>query len=72
MARKETSRPYSSLLSYKRQYDDELPLPKKQHIITERIIPINHQHATIIHDEKQEVESNKEDNSLLLELIVFD
>jgi hypothetical protein len=39
----------------KRYYDDELTYSNKRHVLTERVIPVNHQRATLVRDEKPTV-----------------
>ena len=36
----------------KRHYDEEFTHSNKQHVVTERVIPVNHQRPTVVHEEK--------------------
>jgi hypothetical protein len=49
--RDETPRSFTSVPG-KRHYNDELSYSNKRHVVTERIIPVNHQRATVVHEEK--------------------
>lgn len=46
-----TPRTYTSVIN-KRNYDDELSYSNKRHLVTERIIPVEHQHAQVVYDQK--------------------
>ena len=47
----ETPRSYTSV-PRKRHYYDESSYSNKQHVVNERIIPVDHQQASVIHEEK--------------------
>lgn len=36
----------------KRHYDSELAHPDRQHVVTERVIPVSHQRANVVHEQK--------------------
>lgn len=44
----------------KRHYhEEEFIHPNKQHVVTERVIPVNHQRATVVHEEKPMVRTSE-------------
>ncbi len=49
-----TPRVFTSVIN-KRYYDDELSYSNKRHIVKERVVPVDHQRATVIHDTKPTV-----------------
>jgi len=45
--------------THKRHYDDEFTYSNKRHIVTERVIPVEHQRAKVVHDVKPTVGKTK-------------
>ncbi len=50
----ETPRSYTAV-PHKRYFDDELTHSNKRHVLTERVIPVEHQRVTVVREEKPTV-----------------
>jgi len=55
----EIPRSFTSAVHKRHDNDDEFTYSNKRHVVTERIIPVDHQRATVVHEEKPTVGKTK-------------